>query len=118
MKRYVVATTSWTDVYDKFNDIAEKCNYDADKTAKRVYNLYMIHKGDPDWDEAYRRWIDTDEDAGYAKPVPVVQFVIRDGAGNQLSAPSEDDNMLWDRVADMEARGRRGLRVVAYVPER
>ena len=41
-------------------------------------------------------------------------FVIQDKHGNQLSAPSEDDYELWDRVAAMEARGRRGLSVVAY----
>ena len=41
-------------------------------------------------------------------------FIIRDSKGNQLSAPNSDDEMLWDRVASMEARGRRGLCVVAY----
>lgn len=41
-------------------------------------------------------------------------YVIKDSKGNQLSAPNPDDNELWDRVADFEARGRRGLCVVAY----
>lgn len=41
-------------------------------------------------------------------------YIIRDSHGNQLSAPSPDDEELWDRVASMEARGRRGLCVVAY----
>lgn len=43
-----------------------------------------------------------------------VLYVIKDSHGNQLSAPSEDDYELWDRVAAMEARGRRGLSVVVY----
>lgn len=41
-------------------------------------------------------------------------YIIKDSKGNQLSAPNPDDNELWDRVADFEARGRRGLCVVAY----
>lgn len=44
-------------------------------------------------------------------------FVIQDKHGNQLSAPNEDDYELWDRVAAMEARGRRGLCVVAYTED-
>ena len=46
-----------------------------------------------------------------------VLYVIQDKHGNQLSAPSEDDYELWDRVAAMEARGRRGLCVVAYTED-
>ena len=124
MKRYIKAATSWTDIYDQFNAIAEDCDYDPRKTADRVYRYYIKHQGDPFYDEAYERWMDTDKDMGYAKPIrPVgskrtVQFVIRDRAGNQLSAPSEDDDVLWDRVEDMEARGRRGLYVAVHVPER
>lgn len=41
-------------------------------------------------------------------------YIIKDSHGNQLSAPNEDDYELWDRVAVMEARGKRGLSVVAY----
>lgn len=41
-------------------------------------------------------------------------YIIRDSHGNQLSAPNPDDGELWDRVSAMEARGRRGLCVVAY----
>lgn len=41
-------------------------------------------------------------------------YIIRDSHGNQLSAPNPDDEELWDRVASMEARGKRGLCVVAY----
>lgn len=43
-----------------------------------------------------------------------VLYVIKDKWGHQLSAPNPDDNELWDRVSDMEGRGRSGLRVVAY----
>lgn len=43
-----------------------------------------------------------------------VLYVIKDKWGHQLSAPSTDDGELWDRVAEMEGRGRTGLCVVAY----
>ena len=43
-----------------------------------------------------------------------ILYVIKDSHGNQLSKPTADDSELWDRVASMEARGRRGLRVVVY----
>lgn len=43
-----------------------------------------------------------------------ILYVIKDSHGNQLSKPNADDSELWDRVASMEARGRRGLRVVVY----
>lgn len=43
-----------------------------------------------------------------------VLYVIKDKWGHQLSAPNPDDNELWDRVSDMEGRGRSGLCVVAY----
>lgn len=43
-----------------------------------------------------------------------ILYVIKDSHGNQLSKPNADDSELWDRVASMEARGRRGLYVVVY----
>lgn len=43
-----------------------------------------------------------------------ILYVIKDKWGHQLSAPNSDDGELWDRVADMEGRGRTGLCVVAY----
>ena len=43
-----------------------------------------------------------------------VLYVIKDKWGHQLSAPNPDDNELWDRVSNMEGRGRSGLCVVAY----
>lgn len=43
-----------------------------------------------------------------------ILYVIKDSHGNQLSRPTPDDDELWDRVASMEARGRRGLCVVVY----
>ena len=43
-----------------------------------------------------------------------VLYVIKDKWGHQLSAPNPNDNELWDRVSDMEGRGRSGLCVVAY----
>lgn len=46
-----------------------------------------------------------------------VLYVIKDSHGNILSAPNVDDEELWDRVSSMEARGRRGLCVVAFTPD-
>lgn len=46
-----------------------------------------------------------------------VLYVIKDKWGHQLSAPNPNDNELWDRVSDMEGRGRSGLCVVAYAGE-
>lgn len=43
-----------------------------------------------------------------------VLYVIKDKWGHQLSSPNPNDNELWDRVSDMEGRGRSGLCVVAY----
>lgn len=55
------------------------------------------------------------EDIQKKKPV---LYVIRDSHGNILSKPNEDDGELWDRVSSMEARGRRGLCVVVYTPDK
>ena len=51
------------------------------------------------------------------KEVKKSLFVIKDKHGNQLSSPNEDQDELWDRVSAMEQRGRRGLKVVAYVED-
>ena len=47
-----------------------------------------------------------------------VLFIIKDRNGHQLSRPIEDDGELWDRVESMDPNGRRGLTVVAYVPNK
>ena len=43
-----------------------------------------------------------------------VLYVIKDKHGNVLSAPKEDDNVLWDRVDSMDPYNIRGLHVVVY----
>lgn len=55
------------------------------------------------------------EDIQKKKPI---LYVIKDRHGNILSSPNENDAELWDRVSSMESRGRRGLRVVVYIPEK
>lgn len=45
------------------------------------------------------------------------EFIIVDRNGRQLSSPNTDDGELWDRVSSMEARGQRGLKVVAYTSD-
>ena len=47
-----------------------------------------------------------------------IRYVIKDRHGNQLSSPNENDGELWDRVADRDPDGRRGLHVVAHVEEK
>lgn len=51
------------------------------------------------------------------EPKKPVMYIIKDKAGRQCSAPNPDDSELWSRVEAMEARGRTGYSVVAYVEE-
>lgn len=51
------------------------------------------------------------------EPKKPVMYVIKDKAGRQVSAPNPDDSELWSRVEAMEARGQKGLKVVAYIEE-
>lgn len=55
-------------------------------------------------------------DEAVEKKAPIL-YVIKDSHGNILSRPNEDDDELWDRVSSMEARGKRGLCVVACTPD-
>lgn len=55
---------AWTDAYEHFNAIVDKHFPDENKIESEVENLYSQHKGEPDWDEAYRRWHE-DVDAGW-----------------------------------------------------
>lgn len=71
------------------------------------------------WEEEIKKCEEEIADLQSYKPLneddkQEILYVIRDSKGNQLSAPNPDDNELWDRVASMEARGRRGLCVVVY----
>lgn len=43
-----------------------------------------------------------------------ILYVIKDRNGRQLSAPNPDSSVLWDRVYDMESKGKTGLSVVVY----
>ena len=71
------------------------------------------------WEEEIKKCEDEISDLESYKPLnendkQEILYIIRDSKGNQLSAPNPDDEALWDRVASMEARGRRGLCVVVY----
>lgn len=71
------------------------------------------------WEEQIKKCEEEIADLQSYKPLneddnQEILYIIRDSKGNQLSAPNPDDNELWDRVASMEARGRRGLCVVVY----
>lgn len=122
----IKAATHWTEAYGKFQDAVEKFFPDEEEIEHAVYTLYRANQDDPGYQEAYRRWCETftdedREDAGlppyrpYREANNQILYIIQDSHGNQLSAPNPDDSELWDRVASMEARGKRGLCVVAYV---
>lgn len=71
------------------------------------------------WEEEIKKCEDEIADLKSYEPLneddkQEILYIIRDSKGNQLSAPNPDDDELWDRVASMEARGRRGLCVVVY----
>lgn len=105
-------SASWQGPYDEFESIIDKFGpFDVENIEGAVKDLYMTHKGEPDWDEAYRRWNEGVIDN--SKPSKSL-FIIKDAQGNQLSAPNANDEELWDRVSSMEARGRKGLQVVVY----
>lgn len=50
---------NWYDVYKEFDKIVEKYFPNERRIEAEVKNLYRQHKGDPAWDEAYRRWMDS-----------------------------------------------------------
>lgn len=116
---------TWNDAYSAFEEIVDKHELsEVEEINNEVTQLYQKHKGEPAWDEAYRRWneFSDDERARCEEDLESIDeskenrplYIIKDSHGNQLSAPNPDDEELWDRVASMEARGRRGLCVVAY----
>lgn len=47
---------SWTTVYEQFEEIVNIYFPDEEEIEAKVKELYMEHKGEPDWDEAWRRW--------------------------------------------------------------
>ena len=60
----------WWEVYKEFDKIVNRAldeaicgnttQAEAEQTIQReVDNLYAQHKGEPLWDEAYRRWYET-----------------------------------------------------------
>lgn len=118
MKRVIKA--SWTEAYAQFQKIIdENWSKGPGEVEMAVKRFYLKHKGQPDYDEAYRRWLDEDyvDDDDDIIVEPEILYVIEDSHGKQLSAPNKDDSLLWDRVESMEARGARGLSVVVYQGE-
>jgi hypothetical protein len=47
---------TWNDVYKKFESIVDKYFPDTGKINAEVRKLYEPHRGERDWDEAYKRW--------------------------------------------------------------
>ena len=46
----------WTDAYEQIIEVVEECFPDEEAIEARVEELYLEHKGDPIWEEAWRRW--------------------------------------------------------------
>lgn len=64
-------TTSWHVAYRKFLTILEEILLDNQRAGiqtvselvnQKINDLYEQHKGEPAWDEAYRRWHEFDDD--------------------------------------------------------
>lgn len=49
---------AWEDAYRQFTEIVDNNIGDPDQIEKRVDALYAKHKGEEDWDFAYRRWME------------------------------------------------------------
>ena len=47
---------AWTDVYKQFERIVNANMSNPDRIEQKVDALYAQHRGEKDWDEAYRRW--------------------------------------------------------------
>lgn len=88
--------------------------YSYDGTPEKVTKAYLEDEGFATL-QAAKDEIDKWNDEAKLDESTQPLYIIKDNKGNQLSAPNPDDGELWDRVASMEARGRRGLSVVAYV---
>lgn len=94
---------SLNDYYSGLGDACKKLR-DGNMCSYRGYEVEFV-------DGEYNVYLlESIDESKENKPL----YVIKDSHGNQLSAPNPDDEELWDRVASMEARGRRGLCVVAY----
>lgn len=56
-----VAKENWTDAYKTFTDIVDSCDIcDEAEIEAKVTAEYAKHKGESDWDEAFKRWNDRD----------------------------------------------------------
>lgn len=83
--------------------------YKGDKEIKTFKDLWL--KVSKDFPEEAKAEVGSEVEVEEKKPV---LYVIKGKNGEQLSAPNPDDGVLWDRVQSMEARGRKGLKVVVY----
>lgn len=141
------AGKEFIDIYKDYNEsLKEGLSDSASRIASNLYYGYAsddgqrinsalkelkelnISKEDIDYlDDLYSRMNHFSDESAYQilrqyyneslKESKEVLYVIKDKQGNQLSRPTPDDDELWDRVESMEARGKRGLKVVVYTDE-
>ena len=56
LDKAIKALDSWTSAYKQFEDIVEKYFPQSSKINAEVKKLYEKHKGEQDFEEAYKRW--------------------------------------------------------------
>ena len=56
LDKAIKALDSWTSAYKQFEDIVEKYFPQVSKINAEVKKLYEKHKGEQDFEEAYKRW--------------------------------------------------------------
>ena len=60
--RAIKIADSWNDAYKEFLKIVDKYFPDEKRIAREVENLYRRHKGNPDWETAWKKWnVDPDD---------------------------------------------------------
>ena len=97
---------SWTDAYKLFTNCAERFYPDEDKISEAAKRVYEIFKGDPNVEEAWKRWNDTssvDESLGedFAGVLSTDEFesVISGGLGRNRG--DRDDSFISDEIGDV-----------------
>lgn len=83
---------NWTDAYKFFTKVSDMYFPDEDKIAEKVEALYKVFQGDPDFDEAYRRWHESDYDH-FAEAYADLEDLLDEFDTNSTSAD-------WDEIVD------------------
>ena len=112
----------WKHDHLRFKDLIQMWARKNHRNIFKIETEFIDNSDSDDYSATYAVYIAKDKDSynnlnslrGLFTESKKILYVIKDNHGNQLSSPSEDDSELWDRVEVMEARGRKGLKVVVY----